>query len=89
MAKVEVVLNVLGSSPQNWHLNFFSTAKNLLLLGNRWEMSHIFPNQNWKFFGSPIFSGNKNPSLEIFQLMEFPEAKCQEPSPSVSVLENG
>jgi len=26
MAKVEVVLDVLGCSPQNWHLNFFSTA---------------------------------------------------------------
>lgn len=23
MAKVEVVLDVLGCSPQNWHLNFF------------------------------------------------------------------
>ena len=31
MAKVEVVLDVLGCSPQNWHLNFFfATATNIV-----------------------------------------------------------
>ena len=48
----------------------------------------IFPNQNWKFFGS-LFFYRKQKSISRNLSTEFPEAKCQEPSPSVSVLENG